>query len=217
MSRPSDLPRPGRYPKKKRKCRHFPWPPIKPVPVPKPPMEPCDAMTFQGGCAELERLVERFVDVPFGVNVRRSGITVSFASNVVDDALLEEYGGVAAKYEVVTAFIEDVLRSDGGSEDGWLTPLDPGRYEWEGRDVPRVSKEWRTSIDYVYSQMVTKGMLDTVTRMHQEEHVAHPGCVWEVRSCHEQYQGVGPEVMQRLTPRMYHRITRIRLRRRKRQ
>lgn len=168
------------------------------------------------GIAKIKRLARRYGENSIGLNVRvggpKKGVTVTFPSAVVDEFLLREYDAEKVPHEMLWARVSDVLHE---SEFGpWLTPLDPDRMEWDSVVLTKATKRWRSFVDYTYSNTISRGFLDKIRRDHWVEYLDAPvGERWEVRTCHETCVGEGPRVVMSIRPDMYHRVTRLRLRR----
>jgi hypothetical protein len=153
------------------------------------------------------------------------GLTVKWTGPVAEERIqvtvvcdVKGRSGICQKYKaklvkrpLIYCGMDEVVRA--GVWGRWLTPLDPGRYEWEGKHLDRKVVRWRRSVDYIYSEGVSAGLLGWIRRLHWQEYIDDKSEYdWEVRTCHETFRGDSPWVLLELDPASYNRSTRIRLR-----
>ena len=148
-----------------------------------------------------------------GLTAHRDGdyIVVTAVFVKVPVELMEKYEGEKVRRPLIYCPLSEVVRDCRWGK--WLTPLDPERYEWEDKHVNRKVIRWGRSTDYIYSEVVTRGMLGWLRRMHWQEYIDDTAEYdWEVKTCHEVFRSDSPWVLLKLDPACYNRSTRIRLR-----
>lgn len=156
-------------------------------------------MEFKGTYKDLLLLTSIIPDFDVSVTaIEGSDLSniVCWFENPVPEDVFKRFNGKKHTHTYVAVAVEHVLR------DGWMTPLDQDRSDWEGVVLrPRVKTKKRV-VETRYTDFVCSGFIRSIYQAHKGEEGR-----FVIKTCHQMLSGPTPKVILDLDPALYYRQT----------